>query len=410
MTDERRLATASPTDTAPALTPSPETVADPSMAADGASSETPATATATILDQLTAQVATTLDHLTAQVATTLDRLTAQVAPPSDASAADGTPSDASAAANGTPSDTAAEALETTNIDDLTADGASDAHAADADAHTRETAANLRHQRGRELLNKLNEQYPQTFFSLSHGRVKPLKISIHLDLQPTIEGWGYSRADLRMAMVKYTHSRRYQLALIHENQRVDLQGEAVGEVTAEQKEIAKQKLEKYPRRQPSQTAAERPRKPRREPPPTPNAVADEPQLPTVALDELPLLPNEPSEETALPAAPPTEGSPRPALKRPQVQRGNPRHRDRESSTRDSSHRDRHASSRDSSHRDRRADADSPSVLAADAPRKRQLDAQLIAELQAKMSRKAVAPKATETAAASSPKTDDDSTHN
>ena len=105
-----------------------------------------------------------------------------------------------------------------------------------------------------LLERLVETYPTVFLPFTARQVKPLKIGIHKDLEPTIKEWGFPPAALKIALSRYTRARRYQVALLKEPQRLDLQGEAAGEVSDENRQIAQTRIDEFNEKRKHQQAA------------------------------------------------------------------------------------------------------------------------------------------------------------
>jgi len=105
-----------------------------------------------------------------------------------------------------------------------------------------------------LLDRLVDTYPTVFFPFTARQVKPLKIGIHKDLEPTIKAWGFPPAALKIALSRYTRARRYQVALLKEPQRLDLQGEAAGEVSDENRQIAQGRIDEFNEKRKQQQAA------------------------------------------------------------------------------------------------------------------------------------------------------------
>jgi sRNA-binding protein len=107
-----------------------------------------------------------------------------------------------------------------------------------------------------LLERLIEVYPAAFFPVSERQIRPLKLGIHKDLTQIVKDWGYDRVVLRYTLGGYTRRLRYQLALLNSPHRVDLAGNAAGEITAEHRQIAQDKvaLIREKRKQQSRQAA------------------------------------------------------------------------------------------------------------------------------------------------------------
>jgi ProP effector len=91
------------------------------------------------------------------------------------------------------------------------------------------------------IDALCERFPRTFFRDVASR-KPLKLGIHLDLAFALNG-EINSLDIRAALVLYTSSTRYRHALQAGAPRLDLDGNAAGEVSTKHAEIAKQQLTK-----------------------------------------------------------------------------------------------------------------------------------------------------------------------
>lgn len=98
------------------------------------------------------------------------------------------------------------------------------------------------EQSRALLDRLIATYPKAFFPLSARQVRPLKLGVHKDLQPVIKEWGYDNLALRLALGLYIRALRYQVALTKEASRVDLAGEATGEISEEHRAKAREQVE------------------------------------------------------------------------------------------------------------------------------------------------------------------------
>jgi len=105
-----------------------------------------------------------------------------------------------------------------------------------------------------LLDRLVETYPAAFFPFTTRQVKPLKIGIHKDLEANIREWGFSPAVLKIALSRYTRARRYQVAILKEPQRFDLQGQEAGEVSDENRQIAQTRIDELNEKRKQQQAA------------------------------------------------------------------------------------------------------------------------------------------------------------
>ncbi|HXH02013.1 MAG TPA: ProQ/FinO family protein [Candidatus Competibacteraceae bacterium] len=122
-------------------------------------------------------------------------------------------------------------LETTAPVETPADSAS----AEADA-----APRLREQ-AKALLVRLTETYPAAFPPPGQREVAPLMVGIHKQLAPLVQDWGFDRLALRYALGLHTRQLRYQLGLVNGPHRVDLAGQPAGEISAENRELARQKV-------------------------------------------------------------------------------------------------------------------------------------------------------------------------
>lgn len=90
------------------------------------------------------------------------------------------------------------------------------------------------------LTWLYEHFPESF---NLDNVKPLKLHIDKDIYPHIEQEGSpSRIKIRSALKYYTHNIDYIKALINGTHRYDLKGQQAEEITQEQKDFARDKLE------------------------------------------------------------------------------------------------------------------------------------------------------------------------
>lgn len=114
-----------------------------------------------------------------------------------------------------------------------------------------------------LLARLTETYPAAFPPSSQRTIQPLMVGIHKQLLPVIREWGYDRNLLRMALALHTRQLRYQHAILHSPQRVDLQGQAAGEVRDEDRQLAQKKVEEIQARR-QQARPARPERPARKP--------------------------------------------------------------------------------------------------------------------------------------------------
>lgn len=129
----------------------------------------------------------------------------------------------------------------------------DAEAASEDSPEATDETSLR-QQSSALLDLLVETYPTVFLPFTARQVKPLKIGIHKDLETTIKAWGFSTPVLKIALSRYTRARRYQVALLKETQRLDLEGQEAGEVSDENREIAQNRINELNEKRKQQQAA------------------------------------------------------------------------------------------------------------------------------------------------------------
>lgn len=97
------------------------------------------------------------------------------------------------------------------------------------AKSKNRAANM------AALQLLLEAYPKTF---DRSNVRPLKIGIQEDL---IADEKVSKNKIKRALASYVRSLNYYRSLREGVDRVDINGEAAGQVTKEESDYAKQKL-------------------------------------------------------------------------------------------------------------------------------------------------------------------------
>jgi sRNA-binding protein len=90
----------------------------------------------------------------------------------------------------------------------------------------------------EIIQQLIETYPQTFFAEQR---KPLMVGIFAQLVEALSP--LSKTRLRNAMRMYCVSAKYFESIINETHRIDLTGQPVTEISAEDKIHAEKKLEK-----------------------------------------------------------------------------------------------------------------------------------------------------------------------
>ena len=98
---------------------------------------------------------------------------------------------------------------------------------------------LKKKRLRNAISWLSSTYPKCFNSQSP---KPLKIGIDKDIL-SHKMWPASNTFLREVLAFYVGSPYYQLALLKEQKRVSLEGQAIQEITDHQKAIAEERLKK-----------------------------------------------------------------------------------------------------------------------------------------------------------------------
>ncbi len=98
------------------------------------------------------------------------------------------------------------------------------------------------ERARALLERLSETFPDAFRPPGDRSLKPLKLHIHKDLLPAIKDWGFDAVAMKYALGMYTRQLRYQIALLGNAQRIDLQGQPAGEVSEAHREKAREQVE------------------------------------------------------------------------------------------------------------------------------------------------------------------------
>jgi ProP effector len=84
----------------------------------------------------------------------------------------------------------------------------------------------------QIIGQLQKQYPLAFPKKPSPKV-PLKIGVHKDLLEQSEALGISKKELRAAVKKWCRGKRYAECLVVGAARIDLNGNAVGEVTKEE---------------------------------------------------------------------------------------------------------------------------------------------------------------------------------
>lgn len=136
-----------------------------------------------------------------------------------------------------------------------ADAAEIADAPDEEAVETAESGKAKLRPPRAVLNILAERYPAAFHA-DGRRVKPLAVGVLQELRAARQGENplpVSVHELRRALRYYTQGAAYLRALLRGEARINLQGEAVGEVTEEQKQHAQALWEalepKLPKRPP-----------------------------------------------------------------------------------------------------------------------------------------------------------------
>ncbi len=107
--------------------------------------------------------------------------------------------------------------------------------------TNAKARNKNREANQAAVALLVENYPQAFNS---EEPKPLKIGIQEDL---VSDEKVSRSKIKRALATYVRNPRYLKSLVEGADRVDLQGESTGKVSAEEEQHAKAKLDEYKQR-------------------------------------------------------------------------------------------------------------------------------------------------------------------
>ncbi len=110
----------------------------------------------------------------------------------------------------------------------------------------------------DALNWLKTSFPKAFIN-SPAKIVPLKIGLGQDIIDFIKAKENPEVSLtlvRKALSMYTNNFRYLIATTKSgNPRIDLQGNTVGEVTAEQAQYAQSKLTALKERRKNKTAQE-----------------------------------------------------------------------------------------------------------------------------------------------------------
>lgn len=137
-------------------------------------------------------------------------------------------------------------------------GAGDPHA-DIDHAPPRRSRHAHYAAGISVLLTLRQRFPNAFARLNARRRKPLKIGIFNDVIAGVPE--IVAADLAVAFQIYTRSASYLAVCKEGTERVGLDGQAVGAVTAEQAAHAKRQLDKIKTRnsKPSQSATPAPKR-------------------------------------------------------------------------------------------------------------------------------------------------------
>ncbi|WP_294905028.1 RNA chaperone ProQ [Tatumella sp. UBA2305] len=154
---------------------------------------------------------------------------------------------------------------------------------------------------KEVIAFLAQQFPQCF--CIEGEAKPLKIGIFQDIVERVPGdSAISKTQLRSALRLYTSSWRYLHGIKAGAARVDLDGNACGELDEQHVEHARKQLEEAKARVQAHRAQQRARKAETGEEP---AEARKPRKPAprkAASNEAPRKPRENAKNTATPRAP------------------------------------------------------------------------------------------------------------
>ncbi|KAB7619652.1 ProQ/FINO family protein [Alkalilimnicola sp. S0819] len=110
----------------------------------------------------------------------------------------------------------------------------------------DTQKRKRAERTREFLGQLAERYPQTF-TRDRAALRPLAIGIQKELRAALDADEALKDTpnwlIRQALALYTRSMSYREAIIEGRPRIDLQGEAAGEISDADKQHAQSELDK-----------------------------------------------------------------------------------------------------------------------------------------------------------------------
>lgn len=98
----------------------------------------------------------------------------------------------------------------------------------------------RRQENSDVLNWLEQSFPKCFTLKNQ---KPLKIRIFQDIIHTDKEGLPSSTALRRALTAYTHKLSYHQAIVYQIDRINLQGEAEGKITDEQKAFSTEHIKR-----------------------------------------------------------------------------------------------------------------------------------------------------------------------
>lgn len=99
---------------------------------------------------------------------------------------------------------------------------------------------------KQLHAELTERFPIAF-PKDYKAISPLKLGIYDDLCNAL-GEGIDKAVVKKVIENQTGRDGYLLALIRQDQRIDLQGQLAGVISAEAKAMAQKRIEASQRRQ------------------------------------------------------------------------------------------------------------------------------------------------------------------
>ncbi|EEQ1778405.1 ProQ/FinO family protein [Escherichia coli] len=115
----------------------------------------------------------------------------------------------------------------------------------------------RQRKNRRRINRLAEYWPELFGA---ENIKPLKAGVIHDMLQDAKARKLSMGTgtLRAALISYIHTTRYLRAVIAGGERYDLKGQPCGEVTPDEKAVArgilKQRLERMKQQNSQQQSA------------------------------------------------------------------------------------------------------------------------------------------------------------